>query len=172
LLPGHGQILAKGDLQVSERERQVATTNTFHEIAVIVADKCINTETKRPYPVTMIEKAMRDLHFSVKPNQSAKQQALEVIKQLREKEVIPIQRAQMRVRITAAPKDGKRIAEKLRPLMASTENEGFDPQFELVGLIDPGNFRAIDEVVSAETKGRGAVEVLSLRESADADDQA
>ena len=68
------QILAKGELQVSERERQVASTNTYHEIAVIVADKCVNTETKRPYPVTMIEKAMHDLHFSVKPNQSAKQQ--------------------------------------------------------------------------------------------------
>ena len=52
----------------------MVSSNTFHEVDVIVADKCVNTETKRPYPVTMIEKAMKDLHFSVKPNQSAKQQ--------------------------------------------------------------------------------------------------
>ena len=38
------------------------------------ADKCVNPETKRPYPVSMIEKAMKDAHFSVKPNRNAKQQ--------------------------------------------------------------------------------------------------
>ena len=38
------------------------------------ADKCVNPETKRPYPVSMIEKAMKDVHFSVKPNRNAKQQ--------------------------------------------------------------------------------------------------
>jgi len=34
----------------------------------------VNPETKRPYPVSMIEKAMKDVHFSVKPNRNAKQQ--------------------------------------------------------------------------------------------------
>jgi ribosome maturation protein Sdo1 len=37
-------------------------------------DKCVNPETKRPYPVSMIEKAMKDAHYSVKPNRNAKQQ--------------------------------------------------------------------------------------------------
>ena len=32
----------------------------------------------------MIEKGMKDLHFSIKPNRSNKQQALEVMKQLNE----------------------------------------------------------------------------------------
>jgi ribosome maturation protein SDO1 len=59
---------------VSEKERQVVSTNTFHEVAVIIADKCVNPDTRLPYPVSLIEKAMRDLHFSVRPNQSAKQQ--------------------------------------------------------------------------------------------------
>ena len=31
-------------------------------------------------------------------------------------------------------------------------------------LIDPGTFREIDEVVRSETKGRGNVEVLSLKD--------
>lgn len=43
------------------------------------ADKCVNPETKRPYPVTFIEKAMKDVHFSVKPNRNAKQQVLQLI---------------------------------------------------------------------------------------------
>lgn len=161
------QILSKGELQVGEKERQVQSTNTLNEIATMVAEKCVNPETKRPYPVTMIEKAMKDLHFSVNPNQKAKQQALEVIRQLKEKQLIPIARAQMRVRISAAQKDAKRLSEKLKPLIAVMESEDFDPQYDLVGLIDPGNFRSIDEAVSAETKGRGTLDVLSLKETAE-----
>ena len=46
----------------------------YRDIATIVADKCVNPESKRPYPVTLIEKAMKDLHFSVKPTKSTKMQ--------------------------------------------------------------------------------------------------
>lgn len=67
-------ILAKGELQVSEKERHVQQDSMLKEIATMVSDKCVNPETKRPYPVTMIEKAMKDIHFSVKPNRNCKQQ--------------------------------------------------------------------------------------------------
>jgi len=40
----------------------------------LFSDKCVNPETKRPYSVTMIEKAMKDVHYSVKPNRNSKQQ--------------------------------------------------------------------------------------------------
>lgn len=46
----------------------------FRDIATIVADKCVNPETKRPYTVILIERAMKDIHYSVKPNKSTKQQ--------------------------------------------------------------------------------------------------
>lgn len=68
------QILAKGELQVSEKERQNQFESMFRDIATSVADKCVNPETKRPYTVTLIEQAMKDLHFSVKPTKSTKQQ--------------------------------------------------------------------------------------------------
>ena len=35
---------------------------------------CINPTTQRPYPVSLVEKAMKDAHVSVNPNKSAKQQ--------------------------------------------------------------------------------------------------
>ena len=59
---------------MSEKERQVESTNVAKDVANIVAEKCVNPETNRPYPVTLIEKAMRDLHFAVVPTKSAKQQ--------------------------------------------------------------------------------------------------
>jgi ribosome maturation protein SDO1 len=31
-------------------------------------------------------------------------------------------------------------------------------------LVDPGKYRSIQDIVAAETKGRGAVEVLDLKE--------
>lgn len=46
----------------------------FKEIATIVADKCVDPETKRPYTVTLIEQSMKDVHFSINPNKNAKQQ--------------------------------------------------------------------------------------------------
>ena len=68
------QILSKGELQVSEKERHAQLESMFRDIATIVADKCVNPDTNRPYTVTMIEKAMKDLHFSVKPTRNTKQQ--------------------------------------------------------------------------------------------------
>lgn len=68
------QILAKGELQVSDKERQSQLEQMFRDIATIVAEKCVNPETKRPYTVNLIERAMKDIHFSVKANKSTKQQ--------------------------------------------------------------------------------------------------
>ena len=68
------EILAKGELQVSDKERQAQREALFKDVATTVADKCVNPESKRPYPVSMIEKAMKECHIAVKPNKNAKQQ--------------------------------------------------------------------------------------------------
>lgn len=83
---------------------------------------CINPETKRPYPTSIVEKGLKDIHFSVKPNRSSKQQALEVIPQL--KTIMKIDRAQMRVRITVTGNVCKSVAEKAEKL-GSTEAKEF-----------------------------------------------
>lgn len=156
------QILAKGELQVSDKERQSQLETNFRDIATIVAEKCVNPETKRPYTVNLIERAMKDIHYSVKPHKSTKQQALEVIKQL--KESIQIQRAHMRLRLVLPAKDGKRLKEKLKPFFKVVESEDFDDQLEMVCLVDPGCFREIDEMIRCETKGKGSLEVVSLKD--------
>ena len=68
------KILAKGELQVSDKERQSQLETMFRDIATIVAEKCVNPETKRPYTVNLIERAMKDIHYSVKAGKSTKQQ--------------------------------------------------------------------------------------------------
>uniref|UniRef100_A0A4W6CVU0 Ribosome maturation protein SBDS n=1 Tax=Lates calcarifer TaxID=8187 RepID=A0A4W6CVU0_LATCA len=166
ILPG---ILAKGELQVSDRERQTQLETMFRDIATIVAEKCVNPETKRPYTVNLIERAMKDIHYSVKANKSTKQQALEVIRQL--KETMEIQRAHMRLRLVLPAKEAKRLKEKLKPLLQVVESEDFDEALEMVCLVDPGCYREIDELIRCETKGRGSLEVLSLRDVEEGDEK-
>ena len=70
------QILKKGELQVSEKERGQQLESMFRDIATVVADKCVNPDTKRPYPVGVIERAMKEIHYSVKPTRGTKQQVM------------------------------------------------------------------------------------------------
>lgn len=60
---------------MSEKERQSQLESMFRDVATIVADKCVNPETSRPYTVGVIERAMRDAHVSLKPHKNTKQQA-------------------------------------------------------------------------------------------------
>jgi len=155
------QILEKGELQVSEKERQIQLESLFKDVATVVAEKCVNPETNRPLTVGLVERAMKDIHYNLHPTRSAKQQALEVIKAL--KAVIPIERAQMRLRLVMAPADSKKVKEKLKDAILTTEEETTeDDEFAMTCRIDPGSFRKVDDEVRTATKGKGKIEILAL----------
>ncbi|WFD26551.1 hypothetical protein MNAN1_001534 [Malassezia nana] len=156
------EILKKGELQVGEKERSHELSNLWVEIATIVAQKCVEPSSQKPYTVGMIEKAMKDAHYSVKPSKSAKMQALDVIKLLQSKEIIPLQRAQMRVSVTMSSKEGKRLKDKVLPLFSHIEEEDWDDMWEIVGTIDPGSLRQINTLFETEVKGEGGVETLTF----------
>ncbi|XP_055373319.1 ribosome maturation protein SBDS [Condylostylus longicornis] len=157
-------ILAKGELQISEKERQTMLDSTFNSVATNIASLCINPDTKHPYSVSMIEKFLKDAHFSVKFNKNAKQQTLEAIKLL--KQNIPLERSKMKLKVTYPGREGsKKLKESITKLSTSVESEEWDDDtFVIVLLIDPGNFRSIDELVRNESKGKGLVELLELKE--------
>lgn len=156
------EILAKGELQVSEKERHSNLESTFKEIATMVADKCVNPETNRAYPVTIIEKAMKDSHYSIKPNKNVKSQALDVIKLL--KEHMPIEKAQMRVKIMITNcKDKKLRFDEIPKLVQVKENESWEAgNGTIIGLIDPGNYKLI-EALNSPNRGEVIIEVLDLK---------
>lgn len=96
-------------------------------------------------------------------------------------------------------KEAKRLKEKLKPLLQVVESEDFDEELEMVSdvkldmtqtqicsslwisddfclspqvcLVDPGCFREIDELIRCETKGRGSLEVLSLKDVEEGDEK-
>ena len=128
----------------------------------------------------MIEKAMKQIHFSVKSNKSNKQQALEVIKAL--KAVIPIERANMKLKVTTHKKNKSQI-EQLASQIEKSESLG-DGTIEMVRLFvqsllfkwthksllrflqifltDPGNYRAIDQLIKSTPKS--CLDVITLQE--------
>jgi len=150
------QILTKGELQVGEKEREAKLGNLWKEVAGMVAERVVDPSTKRPYSVSLIEKAMSDIHFNVKADKPAKIQvrviniamtsceltlvnkniqALECIKALMQSSPLPIQKAEMKIRITMPPKDGKRLAEQVRGLSSPggiEEDEMSGEEWEVV----------------------------------------
>jgi len=163
-------ILSKGDLQVSEKERQAQTDAMLKDMATIISDKCVNPESKRPYPVSMIEKAMKECHIAVKPNKNSKQQALEAIVKLKEK--LPIERAQMRIKIVCPVKLVNKIKKLLTKLGVAVEKEELEGEESVLYiLMDPGQYRTIEENVKDATQGAASLEVLNLKEVRDDEEQ-
>lgn len=125
------QILAKGELQVSDRERQSQLDSSFRDIATIVADKCVNPDSKRPYPVGVIERAMKeDIHYSVKPSKGSKQQALEVIRLLQQHMLI--ERARMRLKLQLPSREARHVREKILKLLTVEDEEWSGGEMEMV----------------------------------------
>lgn len=67
-----------GLLQVSDKERQLELDSLFKDVASVLSEKCINPDNNKPYTITMLERALKDVHFSVDLHRNAKQQALDV----------------------------------------------------------------------------------------------
>ena len=162
--------LQKGELQVGEKERSHELSSLWLDIATQVAQMCVDPGSQRPYTVGMIEKAMKDIHYSVKTGKSAKSQALDVIKQLQAKNTISIERSRMRVRVTLPTKEAKRLKEKVLPLLEKVEDEDWADEWELVAVIDPGSLRQINELLETDAKGEGSVETLASSALDDDDD--
>ncbi|KAJ1501200.1 hypothetical protein HMI54_010192, partial [Coelomomyces lativittatus] len=155
------EILMKGELQVSEKERQLALENITKEVAHFLADTCVNPETKRPYPITLIEKCMQELHFSPHPSKPVKVQAKELLKLIQTQ--IPIERTQMRVRVLLPKLQGKKVKEPLFKFFSEIETDTLEGDvWCMVGLVDPGQYKGITEYLLNETKGQGKIELLRL----------
>jgi hypothetical protein len=166
--------------------------STFRDIATIVADKSVNPENNRCYTISMIQNAMKQIHYSVSLTKSAKQQALDVVKKLRQ--VMPIARANMLLRMfypssaeeallswLAAQKSLVAIVAKGSVKSAQSGEASIlnadirlykrlfkrfmDLLFYMYTIVScvPDVFKQFEEIVREKTSGLGRLEVLQLR---------
>ncbi|KAI0693633.1 SBDS protein C-terminal domain-containing protein [Cytidiella melzeri] len=161
------EILKKGEVQVGEKEREHDLSALRKEIATLVAEKCVDPATQHPYPVGVIDKAMTEAGFSVQQGKTAKSQVSQCIKLLQTESELPIQRARMRVRVTMPTADGKKLREKIVEGAETVEvDEMGQQEWEAVMLIDPGQFRIINDILQKECKGRGRIETMTFAATA------
>ncbi|QLL33530.1 hypothetical protein HG536_0E04410 [Torulaspora globosa] len=151
------EILTKGEIQLSERERQLMLNKINNELLTIVSAKCINPRSKKRYPPTMVHKALVELKFSPVLNKPAKLQALEAIKLLIATQIIPIARAKMKVKVSVGAADCEAI-EQIRKLTANAQGASDGTVWSFLGLIDPVNYR---ELVAICDK-KGSVQVIDM----------
>lgn len=162
------EILSKGEIQLNEKERTAGLLQKHNEFLTIISTKCINPRSKKRYPPSMIQKVLTELKYHENPSKPPKLQALEAIKMLVEKQVIPIARAQMKVKIVLSRKAYLKIFdEEVKPHIDQIEEETKDAKlFVCVGLIDPINYRVLVSVLEGEgskiLKGDGSIEVLDM----------
>eukprot|EP01095_Lingulamoeba_sp_RSL-Kostka_P002166 TRINITY_DN13056_c0_g1_i1.p1 TRINITY_DN13056_c0_g1~~TRINITY_DN13056_c0_g1_i1.p1 ORF type:complete len:258 (+),score=72.01 TRINITY_DN13056_c0_g1_i1:119-892(+) len=167
-------ILLKGELQISMKERQFEIEKVQREIINIIAEICINTSTGKPFSIGIIEKALKDIHYSTKLNKTAKSQALTAISLLQEKDVIPISRSLMKLMVESQSKYAKVLKNKLKTYIIDVEEEDDeDNEFFIIFTIEPSQFREVNQLVQKFTKKSGIVEVLdnSVSSNNDNDDE-
>lgn len=162
------EILMKGEIQLSEKERQLMLNKINNEMLTIISAKCINPKSKKRYPPTMIHKALVELKFSPVLNKPAKIQALDAIKLLCTKQIIPIVRAKMKVKVILSNNANDNssdddLIEKLTRLIASdngtaTKSASVTTSWERAGLIDPISYRDLVTLL----KDRGTLQVLDM----------
>lgn len=162
------EILDKGEIQLNEKERNANLQQKQNEFLNIISTKCINPRSKKRYPPSMIQKALNEVKFHLNPSKPTKIQALDAIKVLVERQVFPIARAQMKVKVVLANKVKKQVYdEHIKPLIDKIEEEQQDAKlFECTGIIDPYNYRAIVDLLQGENakvkQGEGSIEVVDM----------
>lgn len=159
------EILEKGELQVSGMEREAHLSNQFRDIATIVMQKTVNSETQRPFTISMIERFMREVHFALEPNKSSKKQALELIKELEKK--FSIIRAKMRLQLVVPDNQGPNLSAKLEEWGAVIEqSDRTNTMFKVVCQLDPGHFRECDAFVR-DSSGKLEVTAMAVQKEGD-----
>lgn len=168
---------------MSELERKTLLEGMFRDVASIVVEKSYNTETGRAYSMSMIQNAMKDVHFSVNLSKGAKQQALDVIRRL--KKVMPIARTKLALRISTpsvhadelqamlvanaadiVKRSMSSLAAATTPAVADDIAVREDISVTVIETnINPENFRVIEDLTTSLTKGKGILEIIHQQQA-------
>ena len=153
-------ILDKGQIQVSNLERSAKLENTGLEIATMISEKCVNTMSQRRFTIQAIRDAMKEAEFCVHPRKDVKQQFLDCVKVLKEKGVLPIERAKMRLAIISTHMNSdtnlSEILDRLKELDGVKDaTVSHDGQSKVIFLSDPKLYRIIDKLVKEKNEMEG-----------------
>jgi ribosome maturation protein SDO1 len=140
------RILEKGEIQLNQQERQLLQDNLMKDILHLVVSKTLNSTTKKPYTLGIIEKIVKEIGFQLNVQKNAKQQSLELMQKLIDSQLIPIERVPLRVRVLLTdPID-------LQEYITVEQDSGN----QVTGIMDPSKLKQLQEFI----KEMGKVEIL------------
>jgi len=139
-------ILSKGQVQVSDKERNQQLEKTVAQIADWISKNCVQPNTDRPYTISQIRHAMQQANFSVHPTKPLKRQYLDCVKMIQT--VIPIQRAKMEL-LLLMPDDVESTSLVEKTMQDNdiewTMETGKTRNYKMT--VDPSLYRILNEVV-------------------------
>ena len=91
-------ILRKGTLQSSGLERGVQHQRNLNAVVEMLSTKSVNPTTGRPYPPATLVDAVKKTGYVMNNDKKTKVMFLEVLKLMRERGVLKIERAKMRLK--------------------------------------------------------------------------
>jgi len=139
-------ILTKGQLQVSDKERNQQLEKTNAQIAEWIANNCVHPTSDRPYTNSQIRHAMQQANFSVHPTKPLKRQYLDCVKVLQS--VIPITRAKMELMLIVRGSESPSVEEAMKSnnvAWTSPTDETEHHKYRV--LVDPSLYRVLNEVM-------------------------
>lgn len=147
-------------MQIGELERDAQKDILFKDICNIIAAKCVHPTSKRTFSVDSIKTALREIHYPIKLEATAKKQAMDAIKCLEEH--YEIARAEMLLKITVDSSKKESLLKGLAEIGVFNVKsiKGIGTSTESVEVVvHPSRFRDID-ALSKRTTIEASVEVL------------
>lgn len=158
------EILLRGDIQLGKQERAKELEAKFFEVVSIISSKCVNPETNKPHPTTVIMKALRASHISIDLSKNTKKQALDAIRKLNESNIIPITRAKMSVRINSEEKYISENESKITEFVDNLTLDDVEQNGEggYLCTVEPGDFKKLSQLIKTITNGTGSLTIVSI----------
>lgn len=160
------KILKEGEFQVSDKERETQLESLFRDVATFVVEKCVNPQSGRQLTLGLVESALHQIHFAVKPDKPMKPQALKAIEQLCKAMPESIERAKMRLRL-ACP---AAIVDEIKKVLTGDDIgaqidsvSGADGATASITFqCDPRHYRELDRLATSQYSEQGvSLQVVS-----------
>lgn len=146
-------ILAKGQLQVSDKERSQQLEKTSAQIAEWISKNCVQPATDRPYTISQIRHAMQQANVSIHPTKPLKRQYLDCVKLLQK--VVPIQRAKMELLLLVPPDHKDDMEDALKENNVNfPESEESNQILRYQILVDPSLYRILNDAMQEMSGAR------------------
>jgi len=100
-------IIQRGEIQLTAKQRKELIESKRKQIIAYISRNCVDSKTGLPIPPTRVELLLEEVKVPIDPFKDAKEQALEIIKELRTK--IPIKISKTLLEIKASPQHSSKV---------------------------------------------------------------